>query len=190
MRVRIGKGLVLVAFLAACGSTDKATGLPPGDSGTAGAGEAGAETGAACRGPALALSVQGTVGGQPFQAVSARASGDASFLSIWFVDYADVCAGVGRGVHKASSRLVEVGIEIPETGPCSQFQTLATDVVFDGSCGVAERQAASGTVQFVIFSSKSVAGTVDLAFNGGDHVSGDFTAPVCPLGASTLGCEP
>jgi hypothetical protein len=188
MRVRIGKGWILVAFLAACGSTDKATGLPPGDSGTAG--EAGAEVGPGCHGPALALSVQGTVGGQPFQAVSARASGEASFLSIWFVDYADVCAAVERGVHKASSRLVEVSIQIPDTGPCSQFQALATDVVFDESCGVAERQAASGTVQFVIFSSRSVAGTIDLAFNGGDHVSGDFTAPRCPLGASPLGCEP
>ncbi len=58
----------------------------------------------------------------------------------------------------------------------------------DSTCAVeaSSASASSGTVQIVTVSSTMVTGTFDVTFPSGDHLTGQFAAPVCNFDLNAL----
>ncbi len=173
---RIGVAIAVVPYmLAGCGSSG----------GSADAGGVGTGPGSA--------SATGTIGG--------RSVPDASALAILQSQPGNACAAIllssdgsacgdllARHVPGGTSNLsylfCEVGNAVtPGTyplGPHSQAQS--GFVVQDSQChDVVNVSASSGSVTLTSADASSLVGTFDLTFPGGDHVTGSFTAPVCPV---------
>ena len=145
-------------------------------------------------GPSAAGSVDGSVGGQSFDAVdqigqlwtTTTASGASiSSAGVVLSSVAGTCSiaerkGSPPNVTTLSIAILQDDSTTVGAGTYPIGQVEASYETLGASCNVARlEQATTGTVTLTTSTPEQVAGTFDLTFDGGDHVAGSFSAPVC-----------
>lgn len=76
----------------------------------------------------------------------------------------------------------------------AQGQSSAAEASYeatDSNCNkTTNEKATGGTITLTTVSSTTVTGTFDVTFASGDHLTGNFTAPVCSATLNTSGTQP
>jgi len=168
--------------------------------------DAGAQEG----GPSVtgSATVNGTLGGQTLHAVDAvalKGAYDSSYpgiVTIFIANVPDLCsllkqtAAVGAS-NTAKANLFDIGFTLGATEatstvvagtytPSSQPNELDTAGwdSYDATCKVTHDPGYSAATVTLTSVGAVYAGTFDMAFNGGDHVTGSFSAPLCDVSSA------
>jgi hypothetical protein len=156
-----------------------------------------------------ANAVNGTLGGHTLVAVDAIALKgvyDASYpgiVTIYVGNVPNLCSlfqQMASSPHTQKANLLEFGFTLG--------QTVATSIVVDGtyggsntaneldatgweyydaSCNATQSPGFSAATVTLTSAGPTFVGTFDVTFSGGDHVTGNFTAPLCDLGSAEAG---
>jgi len=159
----------------------------------------------ACGGSDSRLAVSGTIGGQPMAARDAVSSvmyvGSDSEGLILVTDAANACAkftanqrprnarwitiGIGTQTGSATSAPVDTGDYIVhsssngDTAAARGKVAIAVYAATDANCVVTSIEATSGKVTLTRVDANGYAGTFDITFMDGSHVTGRFDASTC-----------
>lgn len=148
--------------------------------------------------------VTGTLGGQtlaPLDAVALKGTYDPSYpgiVSIFFANVSGLCAlynqelNYSGGALKANS--FDLGFTLGDTTATSVVATgmytltAHPDFIdnvgwdsYDGACNATHGPSATAATVNLTSVGDVYAGTYDITFTGGDHVTGTFTAPLCTI---------
>jgi hypothetical protein len=170
----IGWGLACAAIVVGCGGSS---------GGGGGGGGGGATVSGTLGGQAVATTDQvGLVGTETTNGTT------VAFAAAVITNLPGACAiAQSNGNPRNSQTLVlEVGEEGTAVPPGTYSiggtttVALATFVAQDDTCTqTAQDTGTSGTITITTASSTEVAGSFDVTFNTGDHLTGTFSAPVC-----------
>jgi len=178
--MRIAFFVSIVAVLTACGTT-------------AGSGKGPEPT---------STSVGGTVGGQSFDVKDAVGfyNTTSQYSGLFITNFTGSCTLLAGGLTAPpSTQLLEIELIADgiATAPGSGTYTLGTteDVLLiatyaasDANCNAAvTEEASAGSVTMDTANATTVTGTFDLTFPNGDHLTGQFDAPVCNIDITNLG---
>jgi hypothetical protein len=96
---------------------------------------------------------------------------------------------LARGGNPRSAQVLQLGASaVGSTVPLGQYVIGATPTTTaaagftaqDATCNpTSDEQATSGTITMTQVSTTTVAGSFDVTFANGDHLTGTFSAPVC-----------
>jgi hypothetical protein len=150
--------------------------------------------GGATASPGEPTSITGTLGGQPFVPadsigqtyVTTTMSGQSiASAGVVLGTIPGLCAVAERHGSPPSVRTLAFQVTQDATtiapGTYGTGQGLSASYeANDATCAVVGlEQATGGTVTFTTSTATVLEGTFDLTFEGGDHLSGPFSAPVC-----------
>jgi hypothetical protein len=165
---------------------------------------AGAALVAACSGSTSTLSggggsvsVSGTVDGMPLAVtevvalLGSQPQGHVSNADVVVIvtNFANTCAILGHGGNPPSAQVLELAASATgSTVPTGQYVIGATPTTTaaagftaqDATCTpTSDEQATKGTITLTQVTDTTIAGSFDVTFANGDHLTGTFAAPVC-----------
>jgi hypothetical protein len=183
-------GLLLIA----CGSS---SGTQTGTKGSGAGSISGTALGRTLQ-VADAIATEGTLvkGG-----ADAGVAGTSYFAGAYLASFSNICALLQQPNHPAyaNSWALYVGVEQPAPVAPGTYTlapgTSAHFAALDATCTPAgNEQAKTGTITFETVSATELSGSFDVTLDGGDHLTGTFSAPVCNLASAaypqpTTGCQ-
>jgi hypothetical protein len=177
--MRIALCFTVLGALAACGTTGGGTGAAP-----------------------TSTSVSGSAGGQSFAVKDAVGlyNTTSEYSGVIITDFSGSCTLLGGGMTAPPStqllaiELIANGIGMaPGPGTYTLNKTQNVDIIAsylasDANCKeTVNEQATAGSVTMDTVGSTTVSGTFDVTFANGDHLTGQFDAPVCNIDITNLG---
>ena len=177
--MRIALFVTLLGALAACGTT--------------GGGKASGPT---------STSVSGSAGGQSFAVKDAVGLYNTAeeYSGVFITDFSGSCTLLGSGMTVPPStqllaiELVANGIGMPPgpgtytLGTTQNVEILVSYAASDANCNeTVDEQATGASVTLDTVNTTTVTGTFDVTFPNGDHLTGQFDAPVCNIDLDNLG---
>jgi hypothetical protein len=117
----------------------------------------------------------------------------AQEADIFLTNFVGACPALEHDENPANGALLVIVVgSLSPVGPGTYTVTSggATRVAYeaqDANCVVQVNETAqSGTVKYDSVDGSMIVGSVDVTFPGGDHFSGNFSAPLCPISLNSV----
>lgn len=136
-------------------------------------------------------SVTGTVGGNPIDSQDAVAELSTGIVDTLHVviggSSSDLCQDLSQGVLHQGQSLLQLDIVVGQIADSSYAIGVGSNGIvsaeaskLDTACGdILKRGASGGTITLTKIAGSDIEGSFDLTFDGGDHLTGSFQAPLC-----------
>jgi hypothetical protein len=177
--LRVASAFSLAGCIAACGSSS--------------AGSGGGSTAIAATIGAQSISLQNAVG----VSGSLPENGATVYETDVFVaNLSGACGLLQQNANPSNGVLLSIGIGGEAPVGSGTYAVTATGnvrvsyVAQDVNCNVTVNEAAQGgTVTYDAVNSTAITGSIDVTFSSGDHVTGEFSAPICNVDLSALATQ-
>jgi hypothetical protein len=132
--------------------------------------------------------------GGGFYATFSETGTGSSLLGVMLTNFPNLCASLRASINPPYLTVLLILVddsEMADPAPPGTYpvvagtqtgtiQVSATYEAQGAACApIVNETATSGTVTFTVAGPKTVAGSYDLRFPGGDHFTGSFSVPVC-----------